>query len=233
MARYEAVTWPTFDLRISVSLRDKAVIDKVCGEAPTILIENGTAFAPVPAATDGAGAKLLFMGTLDYYPNVDAAFFLVKEILPIVWAVEPSVRLCIAGRNPPPELASLASDARIEVIGDPEDMAAVAAFCLLSIVPLRIGGGTRIKILDSMAMGLPVVSTSLGCEGLGVSSGVHLAVADNAADLARAILRVVGEEGIRRTFRSNGLLFIERNFQWRTSCEKLEMALEQLVAHRV
>ena len=230
MARYERLMWPTFDLRIAVSSRDKSVMDRICPVGANVVIENGTSCIPIPPRPNSDAATILFMGTLDYYPNLDAVDFLVGDILPAIWAGDASVRLCIAGRNPPRRLERLSTDARIRINGNPEDMGAVAAECSLSVVPLRIGGGTRIKILDSMAMGLPVVSTSVGCEGLAVQDGVHLSVANDARTMAHAILRILGDERLKYSFRSNGMRLVDQGYRWRLKCEELESALVALGA---
>jgi glycosyltransferase involved in cell wall biosynthesis len=137
------------------------------------------------------------------------------------------VELWIAGAEPPQAVVDLGQDARIRVIANPEDMAAVAAQCCMTIVPLQIGSGTRIKILHSMAMGLPIVSTSLGCEGLLVEDGRHLFVRDQPVEFARAALRVLSDQAVRERFRQEGRQLVEQSYDW---SQVFEQANTQIVA---
>ena len=118
------------------------------------------------------------MGNLAYYPNIDGVLFFVEEVLPKIWEQDANMVFCIAGREPGEQIQNLAQDSRIEVIATPKDMSEVAKECIMTVVPLRLGSGTRLKVLHSMAMGLPVVSTSLGCEGLLVEDGLNIKIAD-------------------------------------------------------
>ncbi|NJK53070.1 MAG: glycosyltransferase family 4 protein [Leptolyngbyaceae cyanobacterium SU_3_3] len=118
--------------------------------------------------------------------------------MPIVWQQDPTISFCIAGATPPEAILDLTQDSRIQVVANPDNMSNVAKNCTLTIVPLRIGGGTRIKILHSMAMGLPVVSTSLGCEGLAIVDNVHLLIRDQPEAFATAILQLLSDQDLQK-----------------------------------
>ncbi len=225
MADYEDRLWPIFPLRITVSERDKEAMDARCRVGKTIVVENGTDTRSVSPLEELAEGRILFMGTMDYYPNIDAVLYLKEAIMPSVWSRNPSIRLRIAGRNPPPEIVSLAGDPRVEIYANPLDMREVARDCSLTIVPLRVGGGTRIKILDAMSMGLPVVSTALGCEGLAVEHGTDILIADEPSQLADAVLKVNSDRVLRDTLRANGRALVERRYDWRYKLERLEAAI--------
>ena len=231
MVAYENNTWPRFPLRTTVSQKDKEEIDRRCQRGRTIVIENGVNTERVKLISDERSRTILFMGTLDYFPNTDAAFHLAKTIMPAIWRHDPSITLCIAGRNPPDSLLTLAADPRIEVIADPEDMGDVARRCALSVVPLRVGGGTRLKILDSMSMGLPVVSTSLGCEGLAVRDGDELLVRDGTEEFAAAVMEILSDPGLRSRLRLNARRLVESRYDWRRMFERLETEIVSLVEH--
>lgn len=146
---------------------------------------TGTARPPASpgAPRDGGGAVILFQGSFDWAPNADAAAWLVGEVLPLVRARVPDVTVVLAGRSTP-DVAALAGP-HVEVTGAVPSMTPYLRAADLVVVPLRVGSGTRIKILEAFAYGVPVVSTVVGAEGLDAVAGKHLAVADTADGLAR------------------------------------------------
>jgi glycosyltransferase involved in cell wall biosynthesis len=229
MADYENRIWPTFPLRVTVSEKDKQEMDSRCPSGRTIVAENGVNVRNMPLIKKNVSGKILFMGKMDYYPNIDAASFLVKSVMPYVWQKDPGVSLCIAGMNPPPSVTALASDTRIEVIANPDNMREVAGQCSLTVVPLRLGGGTRIKILDSMAMGLPVVATSLGSEGLFVTDGINILIRDDPGQFADAVLQVLSDDDLADALRLSGRRLVEERYDWELIFGHLEQELLHLV----
>jgi glycosyltransferase involved in cell wall biosynthesis len=229
MAEFENKMWQSFPLRITVSEKDKQEMDSRCPFGRTIVIPNGVNTYTVGLIPNAASRKILFMGTMDYYPNTDAASFLVKSVMPFVWRKDPGISLCIAGLHPPQSVMALASDSRVEVIANPDSMREVASQCCLTVVPLRLGGGTRLKILDSFAMGLPVVSSSLGCEGLPLMDGRHILIRDDAESFADAVLQVISDNILANTLRVNGRRLVEERYDWGTIFRQLEEELLQLV----
>jgi glycosyltransferase involved in cell wall biosynthesis len=222
MTAYENRLWGHFPLRFTVSIKDKEEMDSRCPSGRTVVIENGVntrekTFLPIRNS-----GKILFMGTMNYYPNIDAVLYLTETIMPLVWEKDPSVRLCIAGLNPPKEIRDLASDPRIEIIGTPDDMREIAGQCCLTVVPLRLGGGTRIKILDAFAMGIPVISTSLGCEGLEVEDGKHIVIRDEPEAFAQSVLQVISDPLRAECLRTNGRKFTEDRYDWEKIFGRME-----------
>jgi glycosyltransferase involved in cell wall biosynthesis len=179
--------------------------------------------------SNGNPSRILFMGTMDYYPNTDAAIYFCKSVMPHIWKKKAEVSVFIAGLNPPLSVFSLASDGRVDVIANPADMREIARQCCLTVVPLRLGGGTRIKILDSMAMGLPVVSTSLGCEGLLVTEGKDILIRDEPESFADAVLRVLSDDTLANTLRLNGRRLVEEHYDWGLIFRQFEQELLRLV----
>jgi glycosyltransferase involved in cell wall biosynthesis len=165
------------------------------------------------------------MGTMNYYPNIEAVFYLVKTIMPLIWGRDQTVTLCIAGMNPPKEIRDLASDPRIEIVGTPDDMREIAGQCCLTVVPLRLGGGTRIKILDAFAMGLPVISTSLGCEGLEVADGKHIIIRDDPQAFAESVLQVISDPLRAESLRMSGRKLVEDRYDWTKILGQMEHEL--------
>jgi glycosyltransferase involved in cell wall biosynthesis len=225
MAEFENKMWQSFPLRITVSEKDKLEMDSRCPYGRTIVIPNGVNTDQAALIPNADSRKILFMGTMDYYPNTDAVSFLVKSVMPFIWRKDPRISLCIAGLHPPESVMALASDSRVEVIANPDSMREVALQCCLTVVPLRLGGGTRIKILDSFAMGLPVVSTSLGCEGLSLTDGHHILIRDDAESFADAVLQVISDNILANTLRENGRRLVEERYDWGMIFKRLEEEL--------
>jgi glycosyltransferase involved in cell wall biosynthesis len=215
LAEYETRTWQQFPLRTVVSHNDKQELDSRCSVGKTIVVQNGIDTQNINLVNNQNTHKLLFMGTMTYYPNIDAVLYFTDCILPELTKTNSQINLVIAGRKPPSIVQNLATlHSSIEVIADPEDMSLVAQSCSIAIVPLRLGSGTRIKILHAMAMGLPVVSTSLGCEGLDVIDGVHLLIRDEPQAFAEAILQLDRQIDLWQQLRENGRNLVETKYDW-------------------
>lgn len=230
LARYEDQHWPQFSLRTVVSPLDQAELQRRCPQGPTWVVNNGIDIQATPLLQNETARKLFFFGTLTYFPNIDGACYFVQEILPLIWQTAPDLKLCIAGSNPPATVLALAQDPRIEVIANPETMEALAQDCSLAVVPLRVGGGTRIKILHAMAMGLPVVSTPLGCEGLEAEDGEQLLIRATPEAFAQAVLALDGDRELRQKLRAAGRSLVESRYDWQKIYQDYEA---QLIQHQV
>ena len=155
------------------------------------------------------------MGTMSYYPNIDAVLYFAESIFPLILAQDPDISWCIAGREPPKIVRQLAEGhPQIEIVANPEDMSAIASQCSLSVVPLRSGSGTRIKILHSMAMGLPVITTNIGCEGLEATNREHLLIRDCPENFARAVLELIGDRQMWQQLQLNGRQLVQDKYDW-------------------
>jgi glycosyltransferase involved in cell wall biosynthesis len=231
LRQYEDSHWQKFALRTVVSEEDKHELNSRCDRGQTLVVKNGIDIHNLKPISNSQSRKILFMGTMNYYPNVDGVLYFVEQILPKIWQQNPDICFCIAGRQPPQLIQDLATNnSQIEVIADPEDMSLVAAQCNLSIVPLRSGSGTRIKILHSMAMGLPVVSTSIGCEGLAVKDGEHLLIHDLTANFAQAVIEIINNPELWQTLTINGRQLVEAKYDWTMIFADYE---QELLKHKV
>ncbi len=143
MRRYEDAQWQQFSNIIAVSEQNAAEIRTRSPKSRVTVVENGIDVHAIQPLDPSDERTLLFMGSLDFYPNIDAVLFLADTIMPRIWARDPDIRLIIAGRRPPNLLRALAANPRIEVIADPPDMTAIARRGTVALVPLRIGSGTR------------------------------------------------------------------------------------------
>ncbi|MBI2843216.1 MAG: glycosyltransferase [Armatimonadetes bacterium] len=176
---------------------------------------------------------IVSIATMSWPPNIDSILYFAREIYPLIKSRVDGVRLVVAGSNPPDEIRRLSkTDGSIEVTGFVEDIYQVANRAAAFIVPLRSGSGLRVKILNAMAMGLPIVSTSVGCEGIGAEDGRHLLVTDGAREFADAVVRLITDFDLRRRLGENGMEFAVRNYSWDSIYRKLDQALEMVGEHR-
>jgi glycosyltransferase involved in cell wall biosynthesis len=164
---------------------------------------------PVGRLEVGEPPTVVFQGTLRYPPNADAARVLVREIGPALRELVPGARIRLVGTTAP-ALESLADPPAVTLVGQVDDIADELAVADLVVVPVRFGSGTRLKVLEAFAHRVPVVSTTLGAEGLGAEDGVHLLVADRAPDIARACARLLGDVARRQALTARAHeLFVE------------------------
>ena len=172
--------------------------------------------------------RLVFVGTMNYGPNEDAVLYFCREIFPRVRAQIPDARLSIVGLKPPATLLALQDDRSIFVHANVPDVAPYVQRATVSIVPLRVGGGTRLKILESLALGTPVVSTTVGAEGLDLNHGEHLLLADSPADFAEAVVRMLRDSDLNNRLAVEGRNRVRQLYLWSsiqnqvaTQCENL------------
>lgn len=173
--------------------------------------------------------QILFLGSLDYGANVDALRFLIEDVLPRVG--HPGVKLVVAGSNPRAEVERIAnrSPHAVRLVGRVPDAGPYFSGSRMLVVPLRFGGGTRLKILESFARGCPVVSTTVGCEGLSVEHERELLVADGAQALAHQIDRLLAEPALGRQLARRGRELVETTYDWASIVGTLESALESVI----
>ena len=186
-----------------------------------------------PRASDPPpdGRTVLFFGLLSTVPNVDGVLFFLREIWPLVAAGNPDARFVVVGANPAPEILAHAGP-RVTIVGPVDDLRPHLSAAAVIAVPLRLGSGTRLKILEAWAMGRPVVSTSLGAEGLEGVAGQHLLIADDPAEFARAVLRVLAEPELAQSLGRAGRALAAERYSWHSAARSLETFFKQILARR-
>lgn len=172
---------------------------------------------------------LLFVGNFDHPPNRDAARWLCNEIMPLVWQKNPSVVLWLVGRNPTPEIEALGCN-RVRVWGEVPSVLEYLEKCTLFVAPLRQGGGMRIKLLEALSAGTPVVTTTLGSQGLDAENGRHLLVADSGEALAGCILQLLADPVLAERLGTEGERLVSGSARLSERAEKLESVLEMAIA---
>ena len=204
-----------FDHVIAVSSTDADLLRRENPALPVSVVENGVDCARLqPLAEAPAGNDLLFTGVLGYPPNADAVLFFCREILPLVRRAVPDARLLMAGQSPPPEVRALADWDSVELLADVADIVPCYRRARLSVVPLRAGGGTRLKILESMALGRAVVSTSIGCEGIDVRHGRDILIADDAEAFAACVVSLLRNPEARAALAARARRTVEAGYDW-------------------
>lgn len=213
---FEARALRRCDLVTSVSNDDARLLRALAPRTPVEVHPSGADVAGITPVDHrkNRGDRLVLTGTLGYLPNIDAARYLGSEILPRVRAVRPSVRAHLVGQVSDHVRAMIAADG-VDVVGWVPGVLPHLAAADLFVAPLRVGGGTRLKILEAFAAGLPVVATSKAVEGLEVENGVHALLVDDAAGLARAILALLDDENGRERLALAARGLVEERYDWR------------------
>lgn len=211
------------DYAVAVSTEDAALMRDRFGQRNVAVVDNGidrTFFAGVEGKRDPR--RVLFLGALDWRPNLDGVDLLLTDIFPAVVAQEPSARLVIVGRQPPPGLIERVTRLPwAELHANVPDVRPYLAECGVMAVPLRIGGGSRLKILEALACALPVVSTRVGAEGLLIEPGVHYRQADEHG-MAAALVEVMRAPDTAQAEARQGQAFVLSHYDWDILARKLE-----------
>lgn len=174
-------------------------------------------------------SQIISIGTMSWPPNADSALFFCSEIFPLVREAVPEARFSIVGSNPPAEITALGKiGSSVEVTGFVRDVTEKARESAVFVVPLRVGSGMRVKILDAMAMGLPVVTTSIGCEGINVRDGEHVIVPDTPGEFAKAVIRLLRSPKERVRIAAAGRKLVEESYSWPMIFRRLDSALARL-----
>jgi glycosyltransferase involved in cell wall biosynthesis len=228
--RYERRLIRRFDVALLLSQDDVDIVRPfVAGRGVRLaIVPNGVDVAHHrPGLVEPDRHRLVFNGSLTYEPNRDAMEFFVAEVLPTIRARVPELRLVITGAREPSFLDGRPPPPGVELTGHLADVRPAVAGSWACVVPLRLGGGTRVKILEAMALGTPVVSTRKGAEGLEVRDGVHLLLADSAAELAAQTLRLIESPALRARLAADARRLVEERYDWRAIGTRLCRVIER------
>ncbi|MEK6334144.1 MAG: glycosyltransferase [Acidobacteriota bacterium] len=221
MSECERRALQEFDAHIAVSQRDAEKLHDLNSDARVFVIENGvdTAYyagtpkASAPASNSKAH-RIVFVGSMDYHANIDGAVSFSRDVWPELHAAHPELIFTIVGRDPAPEVRAQAKNSSIEVTGTIDDVRPFYREAVAAVVPLKVGGGSRLKILEAMAAGVPVVSTTLGAEGLNVHNGEDILIADTDQQLVEKVGSVIKSEELRERLSVAGLALVSEEYDW-------------------
>jgi glycosyltransferase involved in cell wall biosynthesis len=231
LRRYEGQVCRSAAAVMSVSVEDRAALLDAGAAEPIPIIPIAVDVAgiqPVARRPDAQG--ILSMATMYWPPNVDSVLWFAREALPRIRRQLTDAPFYVVGARPPAEVVALASDPTIQVTGYVEDPTPYLESSALLIVPLRAGGGMRVKILEALARGIPVVSTTIGAEGIDVTHGEHLLIADEPAAFAEAVVRVLRDRALGDRLAEAGRRHALTRYDWRSVCPAVEPVYERALA---
>lgn len=238
MRRFEAKVLRRYDRVIAVSPRDAAALKRryflpvVEPIATGVDLDYFRYADPLTAPVcDPAGGTIVFTGLMNWPANIDAMHFLIDEVWPAVARIRPQARALIVGRNPPPSLIAAVQRRKLPwtITGEVVDIRPYVEQAHVSVIPLRVGSGTRLKAFEAMAIGRPVVSTRVGIEGLDVEPGKHFLAADTGADFAAAILHLLEDAGLRQKLARAARARLEDRCSWALVARQFEVICERAV----
>lgn len=230
LAAYEAMLLRQLDRVLVVSPEDAAALGRLTPGAAPLVVPNGVDTEAVrPGASRGAlgPATLVFTGTLDYRPNIDALRWFVGQVLPLIRKRRPDAKLHIVGRAAGAAVQALEDRDAVELVGEVPDVAPFVQGSAVYVVPMRIGGGSRLKLLEALAMEAAVVSTPMGAEGIaGLHHGEQLLLGASPQAFADAVLRLVADPSLAARLGQAGRAHIAAHYDWRKLIPRLEAAYE-------
>src|SRR3990170_426024 len=219
---YESANLIHFHVNLAVSEVDKSELKSIAPEARVEVIPNGvdTSYFRRQSCSIRKN-NLVFAGGMNWFPNRDAVLYFLKDIWPLISLTVPDISLTLIGRNPPKKAIEMSKMENIEVLGFVDDVRPYLAQAIACIVPIRVGGGTRLKILDDLACGRAVISTSVGCEGIDVTPGRNILIGDSPREFADQVIKVCTDAKLVMSLGMEGRKLVEEKYSWNLIGERL------------
>jgi glycosyltransferase involved in cell wall biosynthesis len=233
LRRREAKACASSDLTIAVSEQDRHRLASLAPGARVSPIPTGvdTSYF-VPDGTAQRPARLVFTGSMDWHPNEDGVLYFIDAILPGIRSEVPEASFAVVGRNPSDQLRAACGRNGVLITGTVDDVRPFVREAAVYVVPLRAGGGTRLKIFEALSLGKAVVSTTVGAEGLELVSGRDAVIADGAADFARAVVSLLRDPQRREALGTAGRRLVEDRYTWTHVAREFEtLCLDACVSH--
>lgn len=224
---YEQKIWRYFCKTFVVSPVDQVYLKKFNKEFNVEVLPNGVDIEKYPfKLNDHENTQLCFLGNMRTFPNTDAAVWFAKEIFPLVKKEVPSAKFYVVGAEPSRQVLALKKLPDIIVTGKVESVNEYVWNSAVSVAPIRVGAGVQNKILESMALGTPVVTTSVGLEGIEVTKGKDILVADNPSEFAQAVVKILKDRDLRIKISKNARRLIEEKYTWENALRRLDEYLK-------
>lgn len=232
LKEYEGHICREFDAVLAVSEEDKTALSEAAGRAVAATV------IPIAVDTDEVTVvdrpnptHVLHIGTMYWPPNIDGVLWFIREVWPLIRQRKPGAQFDVVGSRPPQEIAALSGDGTgINVTGYVPDPTPYLQRAALMVVPLRAGGGMRVKILNALAQGIPIVSTTIGYEGIAVTPGENILVGDTPVDFANAVVRLLDDRELARRIAHNGRRLAEEVYDYRRACVPIDDVYIRAVA---
>lgn len=233
LRKWESRICPQFDVNLTVSEVDANELRNFAPGIRCEIIANGSDIEYFSPSDSVAGYEMVYAGGGTWLPNRDAMTWFVDEIFPKIVKRVPDAIMHIIGRNPPKEVRYAAEkDSHIKVHGFVDDIRPYLARSAVYVAPIRIGGGTRLKILDAFASGKAVVSTSIGCEGIECEDRKHIRIVDNSENFSEAVVELLQDSQARQRLEKNARDLVEKTYSWQIIGEQLRSLYRELVARK-
>ena len=233
LRRFEVQVCLQADACLMMTEVDAECLKRMNPHISTVVIPAGvdlTYYHPSPESNKEN--EIVFVGAMNWAPNIEAVLWFCGEIFPKVKRQLANVRLCIVGKDPPPSVRRLSSRPDVYVTGFVQDVRDYVAKASVFLVPLRVGSGMRLKILEAMAMGKAVISTRIGAEGIEAVDGQHILLADTADDFSASVIRLLTDANMRRHIGQNARRLVERRYSWNTMVDLTEQIYRDVIKNK-
>ena len=219
---------PSFHVNVVVSGDEAQLVQPACGKSKIYVVPNGVDVGYFTPRQDPGGSRLLFCGRLDQLANRGAITYFFDSIWPELSTRLKNIQIAVVGKNPPSWLVDLSRrDPRVQVPGFVDDVRPYFQSATVFVCPITEGGGTRLKILDALAMGMPIVSTAFAASGLALQDGRHLLIADTPNDFRERILQLLADSDLRERLGREAVEVVMHTYSWATIGENLAQAYQQ------
>ncbi|MEX0902952.1 MAG: glycosyltransferase family 4 protein [Pseudohongiellaceae bacterium] len=236
LRRYEKLACQRVNLTLAVSVEDENHLRRIAGSDNIRSIPTGVDldyFTPGGGPLTVQSPELVFTGSMDWYPNEDAILHFIANIFPYIRSKMPGVTLSVVGRNPGRRLRETAQHTGIRVTGTVDDIRSYIEAAAVYIVPLRVGGGTRLKIFEALSMAKAIVSTSVGAEGLPLKNGTHFLCADDPEEFAAKVVELLQNPALRLKLGEAGRRLVAEHYSWGKVADKFETCCGEVPGTRL
>jgi glycosyltransferase involved in cell wall biosynthesis len=228
LRRYERRTYGRYDACVMVAQRDADIVREACPGLPIYFAHSGVNMAPLEKAAKEPNS-VVFSGVMDYPPNADCVFYFANEILPLIREKVPEATFHVVGKNAGPKIRALAERPGVVVTGTVPDLIEYIRRMGIYVCPMRLGSGMKMKIVEALGAGLPVVTTSVGADGMDLLvAGRDFVVADGPAPFAAAVVELLKDEGARRRFGRSGRAAVQKAYTWEANARAWEKIIEEV-----